>query len=352
MMIIDKTKPILVTGATGYVAGRIVELLINNGHTVHATVRNADNVDKLGYLNDIANKSSGKIVYFSADLLRPGTYFDAMQGCELVYHTASPFLQSVKDPQKDLIEPALEGTRNMLDSVNKTETVKRVVLTSSVAAIYGDAADLQTLTQKSLTENDWNISSSPTHQPYSYSKTVAEKEAWQIAKDQSRWDLVVINPSLVLGPGINPKGTSESFNLFKQLVDGSTKFGAPDFNLGAVDVRDLALAHYNAGFFPEASGRHIVSAQTVNFLVLADFLRQKYGNKLPLPKRTLPKFLVWLMAPAVGFSRKMIAKNVGYSWEADNSKSIQKLKITYRPMSETVLEFFEQMLDSGQVTLK
>lgn len=168
-------------------------------------------------------------------------------------------------------------------------------------------------------------------------------------KAQSRWDLVVINPSLVLGPGINPDGTSESFNIFRQLADGTTKFGAPAFNLGAVDVRDLAVAHFNAGYMPQASGRHIVSAETVSFLSIADILRKTYGNTYPFPSRALPKFMVWLMAPTVGFSRKMIARNVGFPRKADNRKSIEKLKITYRPMDETVTEFFKQMVEGGKL---
>jgi len=119
------------------------------------------------------------------------------------------------------------GTRNVLEEVNRTPSVKRVVLTSSCAAIYGDNADLKNTPNGIFTEDIWNTSSSLEQQAYSYSKTLAEKEAWKINKKQTRWDLVTINPSLVVGPGINPHATSESFKLVKQFGDGSMKAGAP-----------------------------------------------------------------------------------------------------------------------------
>ena len=128
-----------------------------------------------------------------------------------------------------------------------------MVLTSSCAAIYGDNADLKDTPNGTFTEEIWNTSSSLDHQPYSYSKTVAEQEAWKINKEQSQWDLVVINPSLVLGPAINPNNvTSESFNIVKQFGNGSMKAGAPKTGMGVVDVRDVALAHFNAGYNPRS----------------------------------------------------------------------------------------------------
>ncbi|MCC7453291.1 MAG: NAD-dependent epimerase/dehydratase family protein, partial [Crocinitomix sp.] len=165
---IDKTKPVMVTGATGYVAGRLVEKLLNEGLTVHAPVRDSSDKSKTKYLDEIAAKSPGKIVYFDADLLKEGSYDEAVKGCELIYHTASPFTLNVKDAQKDLVDPALKGTRNVLNAANKSDSVKRVVLTSSCAAIYGDSVDVLSMPNQQLTEEVWNTTSSLTHQPYSY----------------------------------------------------------------------------------------------------------------------------------------------------------------------------------------
>jgi nucleoside-diphosphate-sugar epimerase len=344
-------KTAMVTGATGYVAGWVVKRLLEAGFTVHAPVRDPENPEKLKYLNAIADQAPGNIRYFKADLLVEGSYSEAMQGCDVVFHTASPFTVAVKDPQKELIEPAQLGTRNVLETANQTESVKRVVLTSSCAAIYGDNADLALTAKGAFTEEDWNQTSSLDHQPYSYSKTLAEKEAWKIVKAQDRWDLVVINPSFVIGPGINPRGTSESFNLVRQLGDGTMKAGVPDWAMPAVDVRDLAEAHYRAAVTPEAEGRHIISGHNTSFPELAKVLRSHYGDAYPFPKKALPKWLVWLVGPLAdkNLTRKMISLNVNLPFRADNSKGVRELGMTYRPIEESIVDFFEQMIASGLV---
>jgi dihydroflavonol-4-reductase len=349
---IDKNIPVMVTGATGYVAGWIVKKLLDESFTVHAAVRDLENKEKLKYLNVLADQAPGTIKYFKADLLAKGSYGEAMQGCQVVFHTASPFIMKVDDTQRKLIEPAQLGTRNVLEEVNSTESIKRVVLTSSCAAIYGDNIDLKNTASGVFTEKDWNVSSSLTHQPYSYSKTLAEKEAWKICEGQSRWDLVVINPSLVIGPGINPSGTSESFNLIKQFGDGSMKSGAPIWGMGAVDVRDLAEAHFKAAFTPTAKGRYIVSAHNTDFSSMAKPLIKHFGDEYPFPKKTLPKWMVWLVAPLVNsaMTRKMVSYNVNYPWRADNSKGIQELGMSYRSLDESMIDFFQQMIEVKMVT--
>ncbi|QSP94319.1 NAD-dependent epimerase/dehydratase family protein [Marinobacter salinisoli] len=348
---INRNAPVLVTGATGYVAGWLVKRLLDEGMTVHAAVRDPSASDKLQFLNRLAEQAPGEIRYFKADLLQDGSYAEAMEGCELVFHTASPFVLDVKDPQKELVDPALRGTRNVLEQANKTPSVKRVVVTSSVVAIYGDNVDLQSLPDGTLNESVWNTSSSVSHQPYAYSKTLAEKEAWKIAEGQKRWDLVTINPALVIGPGINPRATSESFNIVKQMGNGSSKPGAPRMGLGVVDVRDVAEAHFQAGFNPEASGRYIVSGHNTDLVELAGSLLDKYGDQYPIPRKALPKWLVWLVGPLVskGTTRRMIARNVDLPWQADNSKGTRELGLSYRSMKESMEAMFQQMIDSGQL---
>ncbi|MEO0405191.1 MAG: NAD-dependent epimerase/dehydratase family protein, partial [Bacteroidota bacterium] len=102
---IDQSKPVMVTGANGYVASWLVKELLDKGITVHAAVRNPDNDKKIAHLKEAAAKSKGDIKFFAGDLLNEGSYQAAMEGCELVYHTASPFTLDVKDPQKELIDP-------------------------------------------------------------------------------------------------------------------------------------------------------------------------------------------------------------------------------------------------------
>lgn len=349
-MDIDTSTPVMVTGATGYVAGRLMERLLQEGLTVHAPVRDPDNAEKLRYLNGIAANTPGSIRYFKADLLEEGSYAEAMKGCSVVFHTASPFITSVKDPLKELVEPARLGTRNVLETVNHTPSVRRVVLTSSCAAIYGDNIDLKDTENGVFTEEHWNTTSSLTHQPYPYSKTMAEKEAWKIADAQDRWTLVTINPSFVVGPAINPHASSESFSILGQMGDGSAKPGVPWVGTGVVDVRDVAEAHLRAAFLPEARGRYIVSGHNTDIPAMAAVLRPRFGKDYPVPKRTLPKAAVWLFGPLVNktLTRKFVSRNVNLPWRADNRRSREELGIEYRPMAESLTEMFQQMLNAGR----
>lgn len=348
MKTIDKSKPVLVTGATGYVAGWLVKKLLEEGITVHAAVRNPNDEKKLSHLNKIANESKGIIKYFKTDLLQKGSFLEAMQGCELVFHTASPFITSVKDAQKDLIEPAVLGTENVLESACKTPSVKRIVLTSSCAAIYTDAIDTVNAPNRILTEEIWNTTSSLTYQPYSLSKTLAEKKAWDIEGRQSQWDLITINPSLVMGPMLNPTGTtSESFNILKQIGDGTMKMGVPRMGVGLVDVRDVADAHFLAGYTPSAKGRYITSAHNTDFLEMSLALQEKFGASFAIPKSALPKWLLMLIGPLANklFTRKFIKNNVDIKWNADNSKIKKDLNMSFIPLKKTMENAFQVLVD-------
>ncbi|ROS05100.1 dihydroflavonol-4-reductase [Sinobacterium caligoides] len=345
----DLTKnPVMVTGATGYVAGWLIKQLLEMGCTVHACVRNPDDERKLAPLKSLTNEPQ-RLRFFKTDLLDEGSYQQAMKGCSVVFHTASPFTIIVDDPQRDLVDPAVKGTINVLNTVNDTPSVERVVLTSSVAAIYSDNIDALTLPKQTFTEEHWNEHSSLQHNPYAYSKTVAEKSAWQQVKKQRRWDLVVINPSFVVGPALGAAVTSDSFDVVKKLGDGTLKFGAPHTGIGLVDVQDVANAHIQAAIRPEAAGRYIVSALNSHLLEMADFLRPNYGTSYPLPKSKTPKFLAWLLGPMVGTTRKSISRNLGYSWKADNSKSKQELGIEYRSISEAINAMFAQLESNNQL---
>ena len=352
---IDKSKPVMVTGANGYVASWVVKRLLEEGLTVHAAVRNPENKEKMAHLHKAAADSSGQIEFFAGDLLKPDSYKAAMEGCELVYHTASPFTTDVKDPQKELIDPAVNGTENVLNSAKEVSTVKRVIVTSSCAAIYTDAIDSVNAPGGKLTEEIWNSTASLDYQPYSYSKTLAEKKAWEIQASQSAWDLVTVNMCLVLGPDLNPhRTTTESMNILKMLGDGQMKMGAPKIGVGIVDVRDVAEAHYRAGFTPEAKGRYITSAHETDFLEMGTVLLPKYGNKFPLPKKALPKWLLMIVGPMTNklLTRKFIRNNVNIPWKADNSKIKKELGMSFRSLKETMEDSFQVLIDENILKAK
>ncbi len=345
MKLINKTKPILVTGGTGYIASWIVKELLDEGLDVRITVRDKNNSDKYKHLTDIAKNSTGQLAIFEADLLKVGSFNEAMEDCELVFHTASPFkMMGIKDAQKELIEPALNGTRNVLNAAKEISSVKRIVLTASVVSIHGDAADIQETQNGIFTDKDWNTTSTEKHRPYSYSKTIAEKEAWKIVETQEKFDLVTVHPGFVLGPSLTKRKDSTSIDFMISLLNGKYKIGVPNLELGIVDVRDLAKVHTAAAFTPEAKGRYIALVGSAKMIELAETLQKKYSAEYKIPKSELPKFLLYLFGPLQGFSWKYVKRNIGLPLKFNNSKGIKELGVSYRPIEETILEHTEQII--------
>ena len=321
---------VLVTGATGYVAGWLIKRLLESGAIVHAAVRDPSNAGKNGHLQAMADASPGSIVFFKADLMDAGSHDEAMQGCKIVFHTASPFLlaANIHDPQRQVVDPALKGTTDIFEAANRTPSVERIVLTSSAAAMSGGPADIERAPGGILDESCWNTISSLEIGPYLYSKTVAERAAWAIAGAQDRWRLVVINPTLVLGPGTADFQTSASFDYVRMMGDGTYKDGVPPWHVGMVDVRDVAEAHYLAGFADQAEGRHLVSAETHSLGDVVEMLKDAYRDGWPFPQDTaLPD-----AAPR---------------WNSDNSKSKIALGLEYHPVKDAAIAMFRQLIDTG-----
>ncbi|KAI1849831.1 hypothetical protein JX266_004780 [Neoarthrinium moseri] len=341
----------LVTGGSGFIAIHLVNQLLQAGYAVHTTVRSLGNAVKVQPLRDLQAKYPGKLELFEADLLKPGSFEPALQGCSVVHHVASPFLmaEKIKDGQKEMVEPALEGARNVLNSVNKTEGVKRVVLTSTVGAIFGDYIDVRGMKDNVLHEDYFNESSTVTHNPYHYSKVLAEKEAWKIQKAQSRWDMVVICPGLVLGPSLTFGSDSGSLFLLDELFSGQLWFGVPDLSFCTVDVREVATAHIKAAENPSASGRYILAEKEMaRFTDISQHVRAHVQRRYTLPKHQLPSPLVQVVGPLFGLTHKWIRANLGIRFSVDNERSIKELGIVYRPLAETLDAHYQSWIEQKE----
>ncbi len=337
-------KTALVTGGSGFVAGRLVELLLQEGYRVHTTVRNIADAKKLGHLNELKDRHKENIQLFEADLLKEGSFDEPMRGCDTVFHVASPFFmpEQIKDGRKQLLEPALIGTKNVLNSVNNCESVKRVVMTSTVGAIFGDYADVFEMDGGILSEKYFNTSSTLENNPYHYSKVIAEKEAWDICGRQSRWTMVAINPGLILGPSLTGSSESGSLFLLSELLKGYFFYGAPGFSFTYVDVRDVALAHLRAAQREEASGRYILAdKQMISFLEMSRIIRPHHKRPYLLPRHSVPDFAVRILGPFFGLTQDYTRKHLGIRFTVDNQRSIDELGMTYRPVSQTLIDHYK-----------
>jgi nucleoside-diphosphate-sugar epimerase len=333
----------MVTGGTGYIGSWVVKELLEKGYTVRLTVRDKNKTPKFQHLLNMAQFSPGKLEVWEADLLKEGSFDQPANGCESIIHVASPYTLRFKNAQKDLIDPALKGTKNVLGAATHSGTVKKVILTSSVAAVHGDNIDMKEKGLTEFTEEHFNDTSSVSHQPYSYSKVLAETEAWKICKSQNNWNLVVINPSFVIGPPLTSTSNSESLEVLKNILKGKLAMGVPDLWYGFVDVRDVAHAHILALEDQNAAGRCILAERTMSIFDLIAIIRKLYGKKYRLPKSNAPKWVMYLIGPLFKVTAKYVTRNVGYPLQLNASKSREKLKLNYTPIDKSVSDMVAQM---------
>lgn len=213
---------------------------------------------------------------------------------------------------------------------------------SSVSAVFGDLIEGYHKNNHTLTEADWNQTSTERSDPYAYSKLTAEREAWKMCKAQSRWTLVAVCSSFVIGPSRTAASSSGSLWTMNQLFGGADRWGCLDLHLGWVDVRDLAHALIRAGAVTRATGRYIVSSdRSMSMLEMADIVRPVHRQPGLLPNRTLPNWLVKLAAPLMGISREFMSKQLGFPLRFDNTRGIRELGLRYRPLKETVISHYE-----------
>lgn len=274
-----KKKVVCVTGAGGFIASWIVKLLLERGYTVRGTLRDPADPKKTEHLSAL-DGSDERLQLFKAHLLEEGSFDAVVDGCECVFHTASPFYNNPKDPQAELIEPAVKGTLNVLASCKKASSVKRVILTSSLATVV--------FTEKPLSpdvvvdETSFSIPElcEKAKEWYVLSKTLAEQAAWKFSKDNGI-DLITINPALVIGPLLQPTlNTSNQLVLY--LISGSPVY--LNYSFGWVNVKDVALAHVLAFEVPSASGRYCMADRVVHFSEVVKIIHEMYPC-LPVPEK-------------------------------------------------------------------
>ena len=337
---------VLVTGASGYVASHCIKKLLEDGeYRVKGTVRSLTNETVCEALRNLVPDAKYPLELLQADLLEEGSWKGAVEGCTYVLHVASPCSLATPKHEDELIKPAVDGTLNVLKACKEVGGVKRVVLTSSVAAIY--IGNLK----KELDEGDW--SDVKQADAYSKSKCLAEKAAWDFVKelpDESKFELVTINPGFIVGPLLIKKECPSSQAIKRLLLREMP--AVPDFCAAMVDVRDVAEAHVKSITNPDAAGnRHILSAGnfSYSFLKLADILAKEFNSKgFNVPTREVPKPILWLFS---WFSKDLKAAypTVGANWHMNIDRMKNVLGIEGRDINEATVAMAQSMIDLGMM---
>ena len=337
---------VLVTGGSGFIGSHTILQLLAAGHNVRTTVRNLNReADVRAMLKQGAADPGDQLSFVAADLMSDAGWPAAVSGCEYVLHIASPFPSTVPKDENELIIPAREGALRVLRA-SRDAGVQRVVMTSSFAAVgYG-----QPERETPFTEKDWTDPTKPDVMPYTKSKTLAERAAWDfIEREGAGLELSVVNPVAVFGPVLGPDYAT-SILLIQRLMNGALP-GVPRISVGLVDVRDVADLHLRAMTNPAAKGERFL-AVTGDFLWLTEIariLKERMGDAAKrVPTRQLPDWLVKL-ARFKESAVKQIIPELGKVKSATSEKARKMLGWSPLSREDSIVATAESLVRLGLV---
>jgi nucleoside-diphosphate-sugar epimerase len=245
--------PVAVTGASGYIGSHVVIALLKHGYTVHACVTDASNPAKVEHLLTLSKEGyPGELKLYTANLLEQGSYDRPFADCTAVLHVGSVMGYGGDDTPREVHDGAINGARNVLESVKKIGTVKRVVYTSSFAAMNHPASGAYVYTEGDWVSDgreddpDWDPSKIDTDMEVAYAmgKVETEKMATRIAEEDGRFDLISVCPLVVLGPLLSKR--HECVNSWQwcveRMLEGDPCFRGWKSRWNIVDVRDIGEA--------------------------------------------------------------------------------------------------------------
>ncbi|HVY90430.1 MAG TPA: aldehyde reductase [Hyphomonadaceae bacterium] len=336
---------VLVTGASGFLAQHVILKLLEKGYEVRGTLRSLKRADDVRAVLAKYSPKGGSIEFVEADLGADKGWAEAVNGCTYVQHVASPFPAVHPKDEMELVRPARDGALRVLKAA-RAAGVKRVVMTSSMAAIaYGHGDKRAEVSDETM----WSNPDGPDNTPYTKSKTIAERAAWDYVNGEGKGlELSVINPTGILGPALS-KDVSTSLEIPIRLMNGKTP-GIPRLGFSLVDVRDVAECHIRAMEIPEAAGQRFLATEGFMwFTEAADALRKEfpaYGKKIP--SRKVPDFVLMTMAVFQPIYRQTVTE-LGRTRAASNAKASKILGVKFRTAREALLASAHSLVDLGVV---
>jgi dihydroflavonol-4-reductase len=337
-------QKVLVTGAGGFIGMHTVLHLLQQGYQVRGTVRTEVHGEKVR--ETLAKHTPvSQLELACADLEKDAGWKEAVQGCDGVFHIASPYPSSNPKDENELLVPARDGTLRVLRAA-QSGGVRRVVMLSSVIAIFeGHQGE-----NRIFTEKDWT-DLKKTNSTYGKSKTMAEQAAWTFihgAENTAKMELVTINPPNVFGPVLD-NHVHTSTEWYRAMLHHAVP-GIPNLQMDLVDVRDLVDILRKALITPAAAGnRYICSSASIHMREFAQILAQNFSARgYRVPTGSIPDWVfkgIGLLLPEA----RGLAGGLGWCYTLSTQALVSTFGWQPIPYQQTILEMAESLVAQGIV---
>ena len=335
----------VVTGASGYIGSHVVANLLARGASVRATVRDVSDPDRVAHLRALPIAEGGNLEIVEMDLFDSDSVDSAIAGCSDLIHTAATVVVRSRDPQRKIVDPSVIGTKNVVSAVEKSGTIKRIVHTSSTAAIR--PMDWQDGTV--LTTETWADDATLEENPYGLAKVSAERliRDWHATQDEAnRPRLVTIPPCMVFGPPMSPRHLRGSLAILMAMVRREVPLNLP-MQINIVDVRDVAEAHVRALRGGEDMGRYL----TVSGEMMMNYIPKSLKVAHPERRWATWEAPYWLAIVVsvfhpkidVSWARRHLRKKL--YWDATPAED--ELGMTWRGPLQSILDTTPPILENG-----
>ena len=335
-----------VTGASGFIGSHVVANLLARGRKVRATVRDAGDPIRVDHLKGLEIAEGGRLEIVEMDLFDESSVHAAIAGCTDLIHTAAAVRISAKDPQRQIVDPSVVGTQNVISAIDAAGTVERFEHTSSTAAIRA----MKWKDGQTLTTETWADDATLEDNPYGLAKVLAERivREWHSDGGDGKPRMVTIHPSVVFGPSMSKIHLRGSLSFLDALVKRKVPLLIP-IQINIVDVRDVAEAHVRGLTMGENAGRYLTVSGDMQFSEISRVLREGYPS-LKTPRFTVPYLVALLAGP-------LFDKRITRSWARqhlrrklywDATPAERELGMTWKGARESILDSVPGMLEKDE----
>ncbi|UJR13001.1 hypothetical protein I4U23_000027 [Adineta vaga] len=337
------SKTILVTGANSFIAGWIIKYLLEKGYHIRGTVRSETKAQQV--LDSIQKDYQNRISFVYINDISTDSFDEAVQGVDGVMHIASPINFKLVNPEKDFLQPAINGTKGILQSAhqynqNHQHQIKRIVVTSSFVAVFDPTRGSRP--GYSYTEQDWCpltyeqgvAAKDEPHKAYCVSKVFAERAVWKfIEKEKPSFTIATICEPFVFGPSASDLKSVDDISstniLLWSLVTSGKHAQIPESHIPIeIDVRDVAYTQIAA--LERVNGtneRYLIAAEAWSMQRTADIIHESV---------VIPKIIK--DTTPIGIKGQQLPEH----YRIDSSKSQKELGVTYISFEKTIEDLMFQ----------